>query len=80
MKHPLSTLLAFAVIAAPNSHRVLLENDRVRVVAGVPSGATPPGEPPKGAQPPFWLGPGEARALIQRNSFSMAAAPSPTFS
>lgn len=88
-----------AVTAAPKSHRVLLENDRVRVlevvvppgakepvhthrwpsvfyitdpswlryypvlsvdgnlVAGAPSGGKLPGEPPKGAQPPFWLGP-----------------------
>ena len=88
-----------AVVAAPASHRVLLENDRVRVlevivppgvkepvhthrwpsvfyitdpswlryypvlsvdgklVAGAPSGGSQTGDPPKGAQPPFWLGP-----------------------
>lgn len=88
-----------AVVAAPGSHRVLLENDRVRVlevvvppgvkepvhthrwpsvfyitdpswlryypvlsvdgklVAGAPSGGAHSGDPPKGAQAPFWLGP-----------------------
>jgi len=88
-----------AVEAAPASHRILLENERVRVlevvvppgmkepvhthrwpsvfyitdpswlryypvlsvdgrlVAGAPSGGAHGGDPPKGAQPPFWLGP-----------------------
>ena len=88
-----------AVAAAPGSHRILLENERVRVlevivqpgtkepihthrwpsvfyitdpswlryypvlsvdgklVAGAPSGGRQAGEPPKGPQPPFWLGP-----------------------
>jgi hypothetical protein len=88
-----------AVVAAPASHHVLLENERVRVlevvvppgakepvhthrwpsvfyitdpswlryypvlsvdgrlVAGAPSGGKLAGDPPKGPQPPFWLGP-----------------------